>query len=124
VVWEKSEPDRVEELNKIAGGAISWVARSLGQDPQSLLILAMLRVRRVDRGPGRGVHPASDSLRTVPSPGVVDDAGEMVAQLDRGRQFAVVLVGSVNRGGDFLGDDEHGRQNGGRAPRRASGGHA
>ena len=48
--------------------------------------------------------------------GVVGDAWEPASQLDHGRQLAALIESGADRGGIFLGDDEHLRHMG-RPPR-------
>jgi len=39
--------------------------------------------------------------------GIVGDAREPASQLDHGRELAVLVENGADRGGIFLGDDEH-----------------
>ena len=54
---------------------------------------------------GSGFQPAT--VRARPCLGVVGDARKPLAQLDRGREFAPLLIDGADRCGLSLGDDEH-----------------
>src|ERR1700745_2762280 len=51
--------------------------------------------------------PGCDSPDALPRRGVVSDAREQPAQLDRGGPFAAVVEGGADGGGFSLGDGEH-----------------
>src|SRR3954453_21509629 len=53
-------------------------------------------------------RPACDGPGALPRLLVVDDAGEPAADLDGGRQLALLLIDGADRGGIGFGDDEHG----------------
>jgi hypothetical protein len=67
------------------------------------MTLAEARRQRLPPGDGPG---ALSRLR------VIGDVGEQPAQLNGGRQFALLLIGGADRGGGFLGNDKHGGQHG------------
>ncbi len=71
------------------------VALPLGSAPRS----RPLRRHRQRLPPGNRPHP-------LPRLGIVGEAGEAAAQLSSGRQLAVPVVDSPDRGGIGLGDDE------------------
>ena len=48
-----------------------------------------------------------NGTRALPRLRVVGDAKEALAQLDRGREFAPLLIDGADRSGIRLGDDEH-----------------
>jgi len=52
-------------------------------------------------------RPAGDAPGARPRMGIVGDAREPASQLDHGRQLAVLIESGADRGGIFLGDDEH-----------------
>jgi DNA-binding protein HU-beta len=54
--------------------------------------------------------PAGDGPGAFSRPGVVSDAGEPAAQLDCGRQLAVLFEDSTDRSGIGFGDNKHDRQ--------------
>jgi hypothetical protein len=54
---------------------------------------------------GSGCQPAM--VRARQPLGIVGDAWEHVLDLCVGRQFALLLIGGADRGGGFLGNDEH-----------------
>jgi len=56
--------------------------------------------------------PAGNDPGAFPRLHGVGDAGKQPAQLDRGRQLAVLLEGGADCGGFCLGDDEHPRSMG------------
>ena len=51
--------------------------------------------------------PAGDRADALTRQSVIDDAGEQTAQLDSGRELAVLAEGVADRGSLSLGDGEH-----------------